>query len=409
MQLPDQDLTDLTVYRHDDAILGARSSCPDTARSITRKLRNLPTVAPLRFRYIYNNMMYTVLTHLVEVKSGQSYGDFLHSNFFQPLGMKSTNLQPSRARSDDLGERMGMGHFWDRDASVYFGIPIQDCPESQGAGSIVSSANDLILWVKALLSHEGPITDKVYRGIIRMRSFRDPSPRKPKKWTSPGFYAAGLEIYYYRGYAVVFHDGSVSGFASRIFFVPELRFGACMIGNAGGAISVIAILVRELLDEVLQVPAGERLSQDKGKKAGKSGSKKKPANIAKVSEQTLPYVGPRPVAQQKPCESWPQPDADLVSYIGVYSHPGYHDMKVEIVDEGLFIDASDRSTGFTLSFEHIANQTKFTAHLCDVQEGGDDHMDAEFIMQNGRAIKLGLDLVPALKQLIWFERQDSKN
>lgn len=96
-------------------------------------------------------------------------------------------------------------------------------------------------------------------------------------------------------------------------------------------------------------------------------------------------------------------EVPLTAYTGTYNNAGYHVVTVTIRGEKLFIDASDRSMGFILTFEHFKDQTKYIAYLTDVLEGGNEPVDAEFIFQNGRAVRLGLDLEPAVRDLIWFD------
>lgn len=386
----------INLSRHNNSCLGVRAKSPDTPRSITRNLRNLSIAAPLRSRYLYSNTMYTVATHLVEEKSKKSFADFLQGRIFAPLGMASTHLQPQRARDHGLGSRLSAGYLWEKEDSTYYGIEIQDCPEGQGAGSVVSSANDLILWVKALMNREGPICEDVYQGMVRLRSFRDPSGKRLRPLTSPSFYAAGIEIYYYRGHAVVWHDGNTAGFSGRFFFVPELKVGAVVLGNASGAMAVSSILMRELLDDALGVPQEARRAQEKGKK--KEGKKR----ATKVA------AGPPPRSARGRGKTELQAQVTpLAAYTGDYSNAGYHSLRAEIKDGRLFIDATDRSFGFTLEFEHREGQTKYTAYLCDFLEGGADPIAAEFSFEGGVAVRMGLDLEPALKKLIWFERRQT--
>lgn len=82
-------------------------------------------------------------------------------------------------------------------------------------------------------------------------------------------------------------------------------------------------------------------------------------------------------------------------------------MKVDINDDALFIDATDRSMAFTLTFEHERDQTQYMAHLSDFWEGGDDLIPAEFVFDGDRVVKMGLDLEPLVGDKIWFERKDS--
>jgi CubicO group peptidase (beta-lactamase class C family) len=75
---------------------------------MTRKLRGLPMAAPEKQKYmLYNNMMYTVASHLIEVKTGRPFEDFLKEKFFKPLGMTSTHLHPPSGK--DSRDRMASG------------------------------------------------------------------------------------------------------------------------------------------------------------------------------------------------------------------------------------------------------------------------------------------------------------
>jgi CubicO group peptidase (beta-lactamase class C family) len=99
--LPDPQLTkdvtieDILSHRtgiptHDETILSVRAKTPDNAKSVTRNLRHLTFVKPLRTSYIYSNLMFTATTHLVEKVSGMPYTDFLRTRLWEPLGMTNT-------------------------------------------------------------------------------------------------------------------------------------------------------------------------------------------------------------------------------------------------------------------------------------------------------------------------------
>ncbi|KAI3323722.1 beta-lactamase/transpeptidase-like protein [Xylariaceae sp. AK1471] len=382
-------------------------------------------------------MMYTVATHLVEVKTQQSFSDFLEERIFRPLSMESTSLQPARARARKHGHHIATGYSWDKNSSVYREIQSPDCPEAQGAGSIITSADDFIRWVKCLLRREKPIDEKVYQGLVRMRSFVNPSGRRLRRFTSPVVYAAGLEIYYYRGYTVVGHDGAIPGFGSRFLFLPDSKFGVVVMGNSDGVGTVSNAICRQLIDAVLQVPEPEPQPQSKLKKnkkasgatqgniplrqkpgspklakstaeGGKGGKKEENNHQSKHIQRPASQVAPRrptqPSIKKAQAEKTPPPqEIPLTAYVGRYWHPGYHSMNLQIQDEKLFIDAIDRSMGFTLSFEHVRGQTKYTAYQCDMFDGDEDPIQAEFVLEDGHATKMGLDLEPVLKELIWFD------
>ncbi|KAI1464322.1 beta-lactamase family protein [Daldinia caldariorum] len=373
--------------RHDLSYFGQQASRPDNLRSVTRNLRNLAVAAPLRVKYMYCNMMYTVAAHLIEVKAQQSFSSFLEERFFQPLGMESTSVQPSRARAKGFGERMAKGHYWDKEKSTNCGFEAPECPEGEGAGSISTSANDFIKWAKALLRNEGPISKEVYEGLVRLRTITNPDAKGLEPFESPVFYTAGLEVYYYRGHTVVGHDGMITGFQSLFFFLPELDLGVVMFSNSADADPIHSFVRRELIDAVLrergEFPA-ESLSLNEKEKDKKSEEPEK-----KKDEEPQPQVTP------------------LNAYVGTYWNPGYHSFTVQLKDEKLFIDAGDRSFGSTLTFEHKSDQTKYIAHLRDNYEGEDEELRAEFVFEGDRAMKLGILIEPELKdELIWFSRSE---
>ncbi|KAJ6440726.1 beta-lactamase family protein [Purpureocillium lavendulum] len=404
-EMPDQEYTksvtveDVLSHRtgmaaHDSSYMNCQSSMPDDARSVTRNLRNLHVGAPIRSEYIYCNMMYTAATYLVEKETGSRFDDFLQSRFFEPLAMNSTNLGVRRAEAKGLGERLATGYTWSSENQKYDGFACWHCPEAQGAGSIMTSVNDYIKWVKAMMNHEEPITKEIYDGLIKGRIISNPEYENMRPLTSPTLYAAGWEVHSYRGHTIVSHDGSVPGFASTHIFLPSFKFGAAIFGNARGASVVGSVITYELIDELLKVPAEDRLDWEQieteiFKKVEENESGGLEEDIREELCPGLKQAEPQELA--------------LSAYTGEYWNAGYHGMTLQVKHGKLFVDATDRSMGFTLTFEHLAGQTKYIAHLSDMFEGGADPLKAEFQLDNDRAIRMGLHLEPELEELIWFD------
>ncbi|KAJ5179224.1 hypothetical protein N7492_002434 [Penicillium capsulatum] len=325
--------------------------------------------------------------------------------------MSSTCLQPSDARARGFADRIATGYTWSK-KTAYRGLQSPDCPEGQGAGSVISSANDMIKWVKALINQEDPITRRVYEGLVKLRSFPHQHPSRIKPYTSPVIYAAGLDVYYYRGYMVAGHSGVIRGFASRFVFCPDLKLGAVVMGNSNGAGSISTTFIRKLIDEALGVletdkPGREtprNVSQAQPKKPKEKKNQKKnqkntytPGNEEKNSGKTVKDAG-----RDETCSSGQE--RSLEDYTGRYWNAGYRGMEVQIKDDHLFIDATDRSMGFTLQFRHLQGQTKYTAYLTDVVEEGEDPVEAEFSIEDDSVTRLGLRLEESISGLIWFDR-----
>lgn len=378
-------------HSHNNSYLSPRAAYPDDARSVTRNLRNLPVCAPIRTKYVYCNIMFTVATYLVEKKSGISFSDFLHSHFFQPLGMHVTNLQPECARAKGLGDRIATGYSWNRETAEYREFQSPDCPEAQGAGSIITSVNDYIKWVQAMMNHEGPISPELYKGLVKSRILQNPDAIDLRPLSSPTACGLGWEIFYYRGYMVVNHDGEVAGFGSCHFFLPEFKFGGVIFANSTDGGMVATILARELIDEALKIPPVERPNWNEIESQYCSDDDQE--TLEELMQQLCPGI------------TEPQPQTiPLSTYLGEYWNPGYHSLTVIIKNDKLFIDATDRSFGFSLVFQHIHDQTKYIVHLSDFLEGGDILFKAEFRLEKNKAVKLGLHIEAELEELIWFDR-----
>jgi CubicO group peptidase (beta-lactamase class C family) len=337
--------------------------------------------------------MYTVASYLVEQRSGLSFSEYLHRHFFHPLEMTSTSLQPKEARAKGLGDRICQGHLWEDDEQEYMAFDFPDTPEGQGAGSIITSVNDYIKYVKAVMDKRAPFNEQVYKGIMKERTIMGLETEKPYLFSSPRIYAAGWRLHYYRGYQVVAHQGEIPGCSTTHLFLPDLKFGCVIFANAGGADSVISILVHELIDEVLKVPQDQRLDWEQVEKTMSYEEEiTGPATVA--HGESLPSSNPgQPRPQERP----------LSSYRGEYRHPGYGSIEVRVKEGQLFVDANDRSLAVEMNFEFLPEETKFVAYLSCRTEGICDRVPAGLRFDDNGCSWLGMELDEP-KILVWFER-----
>lgn len=101
----------------------------------------------------YSNINFILLGNIVEKVSGEKYIDFLHKNFFDPLGMKHTgNIAEMKASAEWAGGVM------------YEKIDAQP-GITKGAGDLLSTGEDINIWLKAL-SEGKVITEKSFKAMI---------------------------------------------------------------------------------------------------------------------------------------------------------------------------------------------------------------------------------------------------
>jgi CubicO group peptidase (beta-lactamase class C family) len=248
------------------SVLGVNAVHLDNVRSVTRNLRNLPSTARPGEKYQYSNIMYAVATHIVEVLSGQTFSAFPHENVLQPLSMESTFLQPSEVFTAGLDSHFATPYFYANDK--YHQAARQETPEVQGAGSIQTTPSDDLKFIAAMLEHDKlPITKSIYDAVTNPRVMRNGkgSLQEFGPDSSDMAYALGWDIKYRSGQQIIAHDGVITGFGSRIFFLPGRSFGAVMMGNRDTAFGVSQMLQTEMIEAFLNIPQDERYDGSQGR------------------------------------------------------------------------------------------------------------------------------------------------
>lgn len=104
----------------------------------------------------YSNTGYMLLASIIEQVSGQSYGEFLKANIFEPLGMSRTRTYNTR-RSGEVIDNYAYGYLYD-ETTKQFNLPDSTADAKyvyymdgiQGDGIVNSTARDLLKWHRGL-------------------------------------------------------------------------------------------------------------------------------------------------------------------------------------------------------------------------------------------------------------------
>jgi CubicO group peptidase (beta-lactamase class C family) len=175
---------------------------------------------------IYNNSAYVLLGHIVEKASGMSYEQYVEEMIFDKLGMD----QSSYCNNNEIvrGRTSGYG---------YMGEAVRRAPQNDhtwpfSAGSLCSSAGDLVTWLHAL--HGGV--------VLSDRSYRD--------MTSPATLADGTPLRYGmaltlgpdpRGAVRIGHGGAIAGFNAYAGWYPDAQLAVVVLMNSVGGVSPEAL------------------------------------------------------------------------------------------------------------------------------------------------------------------------
>lgn len=184
-------------------------------------IKRYPFQFPTGTAQMYNNSAYWLLGLVIERASGMTYEDYVEQRIFAPLGMtrsmycNSGESVPRRAngyrvRNEVIRRAPSNVHTW-----------------PYAAGSLCSTAGDLVTWVKAL--HGGKVLSaRSYREMITPARLNDGTELR---------YGMGLAVGKdSRGLTYIGHGGSVTGFTAEAGWYPDAGLAVVVLTNSNGNI-----------------------------------------------------------------------------------------------------------------------------------------------------------------------------
>jgi CubicO group peptidase (beta-lactamase class C family) len=227
-------------------------------KEIAYRLRFIPPATSFRSAYAYDNVLYLIAGELIETMSGETWERFVSSRILKKVGMNGSDVRHSAAAA---GGNVASPHA-PIDGTVRPIAPF-DSDNTNPAGGINSSADDMAKWLRVLLSG-GRLADgtRLYSAatarqltsIVTPLPTADPPVELAPLATNFHGYALGLDVRDYRGHKTVTHTGGLPGYVSRVVFVPDSGIGVAVLTNqeSGAAYDSIAFHV---LDHYLGAPA----------------------------------------------------------------------------------------------------------------------------------------------------------
>ncbi|KAB8229860.1 beta-lactamase/transpeptidase-like protein [Aspergillus alliaceus] len=372
---------------------GGNGPSSRTVREEVRLLRHLPSTAELRTKYMYNNLMYTAVSHTIETLTGEDLGAFLSHRIWTPLQMTDTYWTPEEAQASD--KVLAQGYAWNTDKGEYIPEPPPDIIGSSGAGAIISNVLDYAKWIRCMMTREGPLSAEAHEALVQPRTIitDDPTILFPP----PHLYALGWTQAIYRGEHIVWHPGGVAGYGATVMFLPAQQWGLVMAGNTTLTSNFVqVVLYMYLLDELLKTPPNERLDWSRLIWERVNLHREQQMHARELLYPQLPTV--------------PLPPAHLVhEYAGLYIHPAYGrlDLFVDAGGSGLVADRTTCEVPMMVVLEHVSGEF----WLATLQEKNQDPRDYEKVRAefktgvDSRVNEVGVDLEAEMAgEKIWFRR-----
>jgi CubicO group peptidase (beta-lactamase class C family) len=171
--------------------------------------------------YVYSNIGFGVLSHLIEVKTGRPYHELLEEKICGPLNLRDTTF----VLTEEQKKRLAMGHAGGQPRFLRRGHPMEpwDMGEILGPpGCLYSTANDLLIFAKANLGMLGHSLEPVLADTQRVQLSR-PTEDVALGWLINYLGEDRLKITY--------KQGVMSGYTSYISLDTQARIAVVVLYN----------------------------------------------------------------------------------------------------------------------------------------------------------------------------------
>ena len=307
------------VTRHD--LIWFKS--PFTRKELFEKLKYLEPQEPMRETFLYNNLMFSAVGQIIELKSGKTWEQFVRERIFGPLEMNTTTYTiADMLKQPDYGVPFREK----RDSFELYKIPYYEDTEGVApAGAIISNIDELSHWLIALMN-DGKYNGKQVLPASVLKATIQPAIGLPNTlgealgyWEllNPA-YGMGRQTASYRGKLLTYHGGDLPGFHSQVSFLPNDKIGVIVFvisDHSAPLYNVISYNVYERLLGMDQTPWNQRRLQQRlaGKKAGTEAR-------AKAGADRVPNT---------------KPSHALAGYAAEYENPAYGILKIGLQGDQL--------------------------------------------------------------------------
>jgi D-alanyl-D-alanine carboxypeptidase len=195
---------------------GLAPPAPVTREHTIKTLNQAPFDFPPGTKWSYSNAGYLLLGYAIESITGQSYPDFIHTEFALPLGLLNTGV--CGTQSLPLPEGYGLlGGTWTR-------MPAPHTSVLYSAGTLCSTASDLARWAHLLATGQ----------VMLPASYATmtTAARLPNGTIVTSGYALGVATQNMLGQPAVWHSGAIDGYQSFLVHFPNRDIAVAVITNA---------------------------------------------------------------------------------------------------------------------------------------------------------------------------------
>ena len=186
-----------------------RETGATTAEQLSMLEKAGPSVFEPGSKFAYLNENYSLLGLLVEKLTGKSYQENLSKRITSKLGLKDTYAASGPVdptRNETFSYRMGRD--WEQETEIHWSLFF-------GAGSIISTPNDLVKFITALF--DGKVISK--QSLALMTELKDD-------------YGLGISVDRFGAETYYGHTGGAQSFGAWLAYLPEQKLALAYTTNA---------------------------------------------------------------------------------------------------------------------------------------------------------------------------------
>lgn len=394
-------LSHLLGVGHHDLNYGGKDY---SLRDAIRSMRHLAMTAEFREKHQYLNMGYMTIQHVIETLTGKPIEASHRRYIWEPIGMKSTFIKLSDAKSAQ--NILAEAYSWDELNHELVNVqPAEDYP-LVGGGGIISSIRDMTNYLRAHMYGGLTLGPSWQKELYRPRAISRESTDRHK---SDILYALGWGTYSYHGKRVVTHNGGITGFSSKLLFLPDQKWGVAVLANADmSGYGAVETVVARLLDDFLGLPQGEREDL-----------------VSKFDEELEQSLEILANTRTRLYPKLPDPrlksTLPLAAYAGSYYDPGYRTLELSVAKplkrtpvtagttEVLHCEIR-RLVNLTLDFEHVSGDFFIAWSDTEIPNmAGRGGKRVQFVVgSDARVQKMGINLDmngdEDDRMVVWFKK-----
>ncbi|MDX1940943.1 MAG: serine hydrolase [Saprospiraceae bacterium] len=306
-----------------------------TRDSLVKRIKYMENFAGLREKWYYNNFMFLLQGVIAEKLSGETWESNIQKQFFEPLGMNTSNFTLWDGKQADAAKGYEVVK-----ENVIKGMDYYKIEGMGPAGSIFSSPSEMANWVITWING-GKFNDKevlpaqyVQEAMSSQMVINAGLPTTDNPDVFLSNYGMGWFLGSYRGHYMVQHGGNIDGFSANTAFYPSDSIGIVVLVNQNG--SPLPGMIRNYIaDKMLKLPYRDwhkqvKTAVDKSKEAAKSVASADSLNRKQGT----------------------RPSHLLAEYAGQYEHPGYGVFNIFVRNDSLIMSFRNKDADAWLEHYH---------------------------------------------------------